>query len=372
MYIKSVILKDYRNYKNLFIEFNENVNLIIGPNGQGKTNIVESISLMSIGRSFRTSKDKELIRFGCESLYSSCSFNKRNLDKKIEIIIQKDKKGIKVNGVSIKSIQELLGNLNVVVFSPEDLRLVKDGPKERRTFIDKEISQIMPRYYNILTSYNKILNQRNKLLKSYNIDYNLLDVYDQSMADFGSEIYVIRNKFIKKLANISNNMHKNLTSGVEELKIKYRNQIKFDDDNYDIGEVKNKILELMLENREHDCQTRTTKIGPHKDDLGIYINDIDVRLYGSQGQQRTASISLKLSEVELIKQEVGDYPVLILDDVFSELDQNRQKMLIDKLENIQMFVTSADPLHKHILSKNKYTIFNIDKGEIVKIENGGK
>lgn len=372
MFIKNVLLKDYRNYKDLYIEFNKNVNLIIGKNGQGKTNIVESISLMSIGRSFRTNKDKELIRFGCESLYSSCSFNKRGLDKKIEIAIKKDKKGIKINGVSLKSVQELLGNLNVVVFSPEDLRLVKDGPKERRTFVDKEISQIMPRYYSLLTNYNKILNQRNKLLKSYKIDYNLLDVYDESIANYASEIYVIRSKFIKKLAEISNKMHRNLTSGLEDLTVKYKNQIKFDEENVDIGWIKNKILELTLENREHDCQTRTTRIGPHRDDLAIYINGIDVRLYGSQGQQRTASISLKLSEVELIKKEIGDYPVLILDDVFSELDQNRQKMLIEKLDSIQMFVTSADPLHKLILNKNKYTIFNIENGEIVEIENGGK
>ncbi|WP_437131348.1 DNA replication/repair protein RecF [Peptostreptococcus russellii] len=370
MYVNSLKLVNYRNYESLLIEFNKNINLILGKNGQGKTNIVESLTLMSIGKSFRTNRDKELIRFDSENLYTACSFTRNKIDKKIEIVITKDKKGIKVNGVSIKSIQELLGNLNVVVFSPEDLKLVKDGPKERRTFIDKEISQIMPRYYNLLTSYNKVINQRNRLLKSQKVDNNLLDVYDQGLANFGGEIYSIRRKFIDKLSDISNKLHKDLTSDKENLTIKYKNQLGIDQKST-LEDIRKKMLEKLEESRQQDLLNRNTKVGPHKDDLAIFINDVDVRLYGSQGQQRTVSISLKLSEIELIKRELGDYPILILDDVFSELDQNRQKMLVEKLGDIQMFVTSADPLHKNILSQSNYSVFYIEEGQLVKIENGG-
>lgn len=370
MYINSLKLVNYRNYDNLLVEFNDKINLIVGRNGQGKTNIVEAITLMSIGRSFRTNKDKEIIKFGCESLYSACNFTRNNMDKKIEVAVTKEKKGIKVNGVSIKTIQELLGNLNVVVFSPEDLKLVKSGPKERRGFIDKEISQIMPRYYSLLTNYNKIINQRNKVLKSFNVDDYLLDVYDENLSTYGSEIYLIRAKFVDKLSKISESLHKKLTSGGEDLNIIYKNQlnIKIDDS---IEDVKKRMIEKLKSSRQVDIVNKSTKVGPHRDDLGIYINNIDVRLYGSQGQQRTASISMKLSEIDLIKMELGDYPVLILDDVFSELDQERQRMLIEKLGDIQMFVTSADPLHKKILMNSSYTVYYVENGRIVDIENGG-
>jgi len=370
LYINSLKLVNYRNYNELLVEFNKKVNLIIGMNGQGKTNLVEAIGFMSIGRSFRTNKDRELIKFSAENLYCGCNFTRNNIDKKIEIVVAKDKKGVKVNGVSIKSMQELLGNLNVVIFSPEDLKLVKDGPKERRSFIDKEISQIMPRYYSLLTNYNKILHQRNTVLKSYRIDENLLDVYDETMSTYASEIYIIRNRFIEKLSEISRKIHKNLTMDKENLTIIYKNQVELES-GQDASQVRLNLLEKLKESRQGDMITRATKVGPNKDDMKIFINDIDVRMYGSQGQQRTASISLKLSEIELIKQEVGDYPVLILDDVFSELDQTRQKMLVEKLENIQMFVTSADPLHKDILDIEDYSIFSIENGRLIGVENGG-
>lgn len=371
MYINSLKLIDFRNYDSLLVDFNKNINLLLGENGQGKTNIVESLSLMSIGRSFRTSKDKEMLKFGKENLYTACSFTRNGINKKIEIVITKNKKGIKVNGMSIKSIQELLGNLNLVVFSPEDLKLVKEGPKERRGFIDKEISQIMPRYYSLLVDYNKIMNQRNKLLKSMHVDKNLLDVYDENLCKYGAEIYFIRLKFVNKVSAISNKLHYDLTMGQEELKIKYKNQIDASLSD-DVESLFKKLKQKIYENREQDLFNRNTKIGPHRDDLTILINDMDVRLYGSQGQQRTASISLKLSEIELIKQELGDYPVLVLDDVFSELDQNRQRMLVEKLGDIQMFITSADPLHKNIMSNTSFTTYYVEKGKIVRVENGGK
>ena len=370
MRLNSLQLVNFRNYNNLYLEFNEKINLLLGKNGQGKTNIVESIYMLSFGKSFRTSRDKEIIKFDTENLYVGGSFSKEHTDGLIEIAIGKNKKGIKVNKIHIQKIHELLGNLNVVIFSPEDLRLVKDGPKERRSFIDKEISQIMPKYYNYLTNYNKILFQRNQLLKTRDIDKNLLDVYDESLAQYGSYIYILRRDFIKKIANISKDMHENLTNGIEELVITYKNQLNVSDEDT-VPSVYSKFIDKLQSSREHDIETRTTRYGLHKDDLNIYINGLDVRLYGSQGQQRTASISLKLSEIELIKNEVGEYPILILDDVFSELDETRQKLLVDNLSVVQMFITTAEVSHKNIFDRSNTTIFNIEQGRVINIENGG-
>lgn len=370
MRLNSLQLVNYRNYDNLHLEFNKKVNLLVGRNGQGKTNIVESIYMLAFGKSFRTSKDKEIIKFNSENLYVGGSFSTQHTNGLIEIAIGKNKKGIKVNKIHIQKIHELLGNINVVIFSPEDLRLVKEGPKERRLFIDKEISQIMPKYYNYLTSYNKILFQRNQLLKSKYVDKALLDVYDESLAKYGSYIYILRRDFIKKISIISKNMHDKLTDGIEELSITYKNQININDEDT-VASVYNKFLDKLSSNREHDMETRTTKYGLHKDDLNIFINDLDVRLYGSQGQQRTASISLKLSEIELINNEVGEYPILILDDVFSELDETRQKLLVDNLSLVQMFITTAEVSHKNIFDKGNTTIFNIKQGSVISIENGG-
>ena len=349
MRLNSLQLVNFRNYNNLYLEFNKKVNLLLGKNGQGKTNIVESIYMLSFGKSFRTSRDKEIIKFDTENLYVGGSFSKEHTDGLIEIA---------------------LGNLNVVIFSPEDLRLVKEGPKERRSFIDKEISQIMPKYYNYLTNYNKVLFQRNQLLKANNVDEALLDVYDESLARYGSYLYILRRDFIKKIADISKNMHFKLTNSVEELSITYKSQIDINDDDT-IDSIYNKFLDKLVSSRKHDIDVRTTRYGLHKDDLNIYVNGLDVRHYGSQGQQRTASISLKLSEIELIKNEVGEYPILILDDVFSELDETRQKLLIDNLSVVQMFITTAEVSHINIFNKSNTTIFRIEKGQVINIENGG-
>ncbi|MCC0633352.1 MULTISPECIES: DNA replication/repair protein RecF [unclassified Clostridioides] len=370
MKLKSLQLVNFRNYEKLHLEFNGKVNLLVGKNGQGKTNIVESIYMLSFGKSFRTNKDREMVRFNSENLYVGGSFSKYNKYSLIELIIGKDKKGIRINKVPLQKMQELLGNLNVVIFSPEDLRLVKEGPKERRTFIDKEISQIIPKYYNYLTNYNKILSQRSRVLKSIHVDEALLDVYDDTLAKYGSYIYILRRDFIKKIANISEHMHMNLTNGIEKLSIKYKTQINITDEDT-IETVYNKFLAKLSSNRPNDIESRTTRYGIHKDDLNIFINDLDARLFGSQGQQRTASISLKLSEIELIKNEVEEYPVLILDDVFSELDEARQKLLVNNLSNVQMFITSAEISHKKIFDEKDVTIFNIENGNVISIENGG-
>ena len=371
MYLNSLNLINFRNYDALYLEFNPKINLLIGKNGQGKTNIVEAIYLLSFGKSFRTNKDKEMIKFESENLYIGGNFIKHDRNSLIEMGIGKNnKKGIKINKINIEKIYELLGNLNVVIFSPEDLRLVKEGPKERRVFIDKEISQITPKYYNYLTNYNKILFQRNKLLKSSYVDPDLIAVYDESLARYGSYIYILRREFIKKIADISSKMHKKLTNDLENLTIKYKNQINLTDEDT-VDTVYEKFLKKLIDSRQHDIDTRTTRFGIHKDDLLICINGLDVRLYGSQGQQRTASISLKLSEIELINNEVGEYPILLLDDIFSELDETRQKLLVDNLDKVQMFITTAEASHKKIFNTENTTIFNIEKGNVISIENGG-
>lgn len=370
MYLESLKLINFRNYEELYIEFNKKINLIIGKNGQGKTNIVEAIYMMSIGKSFRTNRDKEVIKFDRNDLYVGANYSNKFKNGSVEIKIDKNTKGIKLDKINISKMHELLGNVNVVIFSPEDLRLIKDGPKERRNFIDKEISQIIPRYYNLLVNYNKILSQRNQLLKLSNFDYNLLDVYDENLALFGSEIYLFRKNFIDKLNEISKNIHNNLTNCVENLEIFYKSQININEKS-----SKDEIYEIILKNiklnREKDIYQKLTRYGVHKDDLDIYINGFDIKQFGSQGQQRMASISIKLSEIELINQEVGEYPILILDDVFSELDESRQKLLIDNLDKVQMFVTTAENSHKNIFKKEITTIFSIENGQVVKIENGG-
>lgn len=367
MKLKNLQLVNYRNYEKLYIEFNDRINLLLGANGQGKTNIAEAIYMLAFGKSFRTNRDKEIIRFDTENLYIGGNYETDSRKGLIEIAISKVKKGIKVNKIPIIKLSELLGNVNVVIFSPEDLRLVKDGPKIRRSFIDREISQIITGYYNLLTGYNKILSNRNKLLKNINPDLNLLDVYDESLADYGSKIFIYRKKFIEKIADISKDMHFRLTDNKENLNITYKSQIQIKED----LNVKDSFLNMLKEKRKHDLDMRISGYGIHKDDILIQINGLDVRLYGSQGQQRTASISLKLSEIELIKREVGEYPLLILDDVFSELDEKRQKLLVDNLKDVQMFITTAENLHKNVLNINDTTIFYIDNGKVVKTENGG-
>lgn len=364
MRIHALRLINYRNYKELFLEFNPNLNILIGKNGQGKTNLVEAIYLLGFGKSFRTNKDKELVKFHEEHAYVCGRFTKQERSNEIELFFNnKNKKGAKINKISIDKVSDLIGRFNIVVFSPEDLKLVKDGPKERRKFIDKEISQILPKYYYLITTYNKILMQRNNLLKMRNVDLNLLDIYDEQLATSGSAIYLYRRDFIKKLAQIARDMHKKLTDGTEDFKISYSNQLKVCEGDRE-EDVNQRFKSKLSEDRKFDIERGNTKTGPHKDDLEVFINGIDVRTYGSQGQQRTSSISLKLSEIQLIKEEIGENPVLILDDVFSELDEKRQGLLIENLKDVQIFVTSAERSHERIFSKMDHSIYYVNSGKV--------
>ena len=360
MYFKSLNLTSFRNYKELSIEFDRKLNIFLGENAQGKTNLLESLFIMGLGKSFKTNNDKEMINFDADfSRAISIVENEDGEETKIEIIYNKEGKIIKVDDVKLNRSIDLLENVYVVVFSPEDLRIVKDGPEHRRRFIDRELCQIKPVYYSDLGNYKKVLKQRNALLKDNNADKTLFDVFDETLSDYGVRLVNERKKFIAEIYDICSEIHKEVTGGRETLEIKYRTEV----------EDKDQFNRKLKENFEQDVLKGYTGFGPHKDYLGISINGKDIRIYGSQGQQRTASLSLKLAEIELIKRETGYSPVLLLDDVFSELDSNRQKFLIESMKDVQVFVsaTGIEESIKNMLPKGN--IYYVDNGKI-QIYNG--
>lgn len=360
MYIEKIELNNFRNYDNLKIEFNRNVNLILGNNAQGKTNLLESIYITSMGKSFRTSKDLDLIKFEKEKAIIKIEAKKEYINNRIEIIINRDsKKYIKKDGINLKKSSELMENVLVVIFSPEDLKIVKDEPEKRRKFIDRELCQIMPLYYDSLSNYKKTLIQRNMYLKEKNIDLSILDLWDCQLAKYGSKIIIIRDKFIKKIDKYSNKIHGSITNGKENLTLKYKPNLKKIDD---LSEMESFYYDQLKENYRNDYRSRTTTIGPHKDDMNFYVNNINIRNFGSQGQQRTCALSLKLAELNLIKEETGEDAILLLDDVMSELDINRQEFLIKTLKNNQLFITTTDIDEK---LKNSFP-----DAEIIYVENG--
>lgn len=350
MKVSSLELNNFRNYKQEQINFNNGVNILFGQNGEGKTNIIESIYMLSLGRSFRTNKDKEMINLGEQKSIVRAKIESLGREYTIEYKIDyNSKKSIKINSLPITKLTELLGILNVVIFSPEDLRLVKDGPKERRLFVDRELSQLKPRYYMFLNDYYKNLQNRNNLLKQNNIDKILLDVYDTQLSKNAVEIIKYRQDFIEKISKIAKKNHLKISSNKENLDIFYEKSI----DATDIEAYK----KILKQNFENDKNRKTTNIGIHRDDLDIKINNIDLRSFGSQGQKRSSAISLKLSEIELIYELRGEYPVVLLDDIFSELDKERQYMLIDSIKNTQTFITTAEDIDLD-LETNKYNIKN--------------
>lgn len=365
MYIKQIELKDFRNYKELKTEFHPNVNIFIGQNAQGKTNLLESIFLTSMGRSFRTNKDKDMIRFGKEFFRIRLVAFKDDDDLVVELAVNRDgKKGIKIDGVKAKKLSQLFENVYIVAFSPEDLRIVKDEPEKRRKFMDRELCQIKPSYYNSLSQYRKALMQRNACLKEFymgnpNMTDDILDIWDNKMAEYGSRILSCREEFVRKINKISGRIHREITNGKEQLEVSYEPNIKVS------GNQPALFYEELKKNREKDKRRGTSGSGPHKDDLRLQIGHIDIRSFGSQGQQRTAALSLKLSEIELIKEETGESPVLLLDDVLSELDQERQNYLIRSLEKTQVFLTTTELSREAEQRLGNIKYFQIKDGMIV-------
>lgn len=357
MIVESIRLEKFRNYKSLKLKFDPGTNIFYGDNAQGKTNILESVYLCGTTKSHKGSKDREVIQFEEEESHIRMKLIRSDTPVKIDMHLKKNKtKGIAINGVPIRKASELFGIANFVFFSPEDLNIIKNGPSERRHFIDMELCQLNKVYLYHLSNYNKVVNQRNKLLKDiyFRPDFmDTLDIWDMQMVEYGKKIIEERKAFIQRLNGIIYEIHQHLTGNKEELFISYEENVKAED------------FEVILKrNRERDIKMKMSMTGPHRDDICFKIKDVDIRKFGSQGQQRTAALSLKLSEIELVKQEIGDTPILLLDDVLSELDSNRQKYLLDSIHNIQTLITCTglDDFVENQFKINK--VFHVIDGKV--------
>ena len=354
MWINEINLINFRNYENKKIKLEKNINLFYGENAQGKTNIIESIFLSSIGKSFRTNNDKELIQFNKENSIIEILFEKSDRDGKIKIELN-NKKNIYLNNIKLKKLSELLGNINVVIFTPDDINILKDGPQKRRKFLDIMISQLRPNYMHILSSYNKTLEQRNNYLRQIKLENKnseMLEIWDEKLSEYAEKIYLYRNEFIEKIKNKIKNIHSEITENKEEIKIEY------------LSECGNKkeYLEKLKERRKLDIIKGYTTKGVHRDDFVIYINDKQVNIYGSQGQHRTAILSLKLAELQVIYDEIGEYPILLLDDFMSELDSKRRKSFLENIKNVQVIITCTEKLKAENFEFNSFKVIN---GEII-------
>ena len=339
------------------MNFDQGTNILYGDNAQGKTNILEAVYLAGTSKSHKGSKDREMIRFENEESHIRMMVKKGDLSYKIDMHLRKNKaKGVAINGLPIRKARELLGVVNLVFFSPEDLNIIKNGPGERRRFLDSELCQLDGVYITELAGYNHIVNQRNRLLKDLYMNPSLketLDIWDMQMLQYGTKIINKRKDFVRDLNQVIQDIHHNLTGGIEHLEVVYEPSTEAED-----------FENVLKKNRERDIRMKMTSAGPHRDDLSFVVNGIDIRKYGSQGQQRTAALSLKLSEIYLVKEKIKDTPILLLDDVLSELDSNRQTYLLDCIHDIQTLITCTglDDFVSNQFHINK--VFRVIKGEV--------
>ena len=357
MKIKSLKLKNFRNYDLLNLEFDEATNIFYGDNAQGKTNILEALYLTGTTKSHRGTKDRDMNQFGKDESHLEMIVEKNGIDYQLDMHLKKNSpKGIAINKMPIRKASELFGIINMVFFSPEDLNIIKNGPAERRRFIDLELSQLDKVYLNDLSNYNKIVNQRNHLLKEIEFNksaFSTLDVWDMLLVHYGERILTRRKVFIEQVNEIVSKIHRKLTGNREELILIYEpsnGNISFE--------------QAIKKNKEKDLRLKSTSVGPHRDDICFMVKDMDIRRFGSQGQQRTAALSLKLSEIELVKKTIKDNPVLLLDDVLSELDKHRQNYLLDSIDDIQTLITctGVDEFVNHRFSINK--VFHVQNGQV--------
>lgn len=372
MYLKNLELKGFRNYNKTEISFTEGVNVFLGENAQGKTNIMESIYFLALARSHRTSKDKELIGWDEEFSRVSGSVETSRTTYPLNIVLSKKGKIAKLNHLEQKRLSNYIGHLNVILFAPEDLSLVKGGPSVRRKFIDMEMGQISAIYLHHLAEYKKILKQRNEYLKKNKYDKKFdpvyLEILTEQIATEGAEVLDQRHKFTIQLENWARPIQEEISRSKEILTIHYLSAIDFDKIS-DKKEIYEELLDLYKKNQERELEQGTTVIGPHRDDLQFFINDKNVQTYGSQGQQRTTALSVKLAEIELMHEMTGEYPVLLLDDVLSELDDDRQTHLLKTIEDkVQTFITttSLDGVKLNLLKTPQ--VFHVEEGSIEKIK----
>ena len=347
MYINKIKLQNFRNYKSQEIDLNKNINIFYGNNAQGKTNILEAIFLCAFGKSFRTSKEKELICLEEENLTVDICYEKSDRTGKIKVGIGQ-KKQIEVNGVKIKKLSDLLGNINIVIFTPDNIQILKNGPSERRRFLDMMIGQLRPNYVYCLNNFLKTLEQRNNYLRQIKEEAKpeeMLEVWDEKLSEYAESICKYRMEFMEKIKNKLQTIHSKITQ--EEIDIEY------------ITECENKenYLNLLKQRRKLDIIKGFTTKGIHRDDFKVYINKKEIGIYGSQGQHRTAVLSLKLAELYVIYDEIGEYPILLLDDFMSELDEKRRNNFVQNIKDTQVIITCTDKM-------------KIENGKMFYVENG--
>ena len=400
MKINSIILENFRNYKNLELDFDQSRNIIVGENAQGKTNLIEAIYLTAFAKSFRTPNSADLIMFGEDSGRVSTYITSEEIEKNINIAIRRDgKKMIKKDGKVIRKTTELLNNVVVIIFSPDDLRIIKDSPERRRSFINRELSQMRPGYYDALKRYNDALREKNALLKGYfnirkktfsradNISLNdvragadakekspydnsrryneeMMDIYDRQLADAGYEIIRYRREFTDMLSSEAGEIMNRISGGREELRIEYRTTCDF----VTGTEGREILYSQIYHNRDRDIYNGYASLGPHRDDMEFFINGKDAKKYGSQGQQRTIALSLKLAEIRIARQLLEEPPVLLLDDVLSELDLDRQKFLVSEIDDVQLFITSAELNEEVVGALRGGTLFRIEEGTVTRVD----
>lgn len=356
MYIKNINLTNFRNYKNQKIEFSPGTNIIYGLNGQGKTNVIEAIYYFQSGKSFRCTKDNEVIKFGCEWARLEGEFHKDYSEGNAMIFIS-DKKSVRLNGIQIDRLSELVGEYSMVIFTPDYLNLIKDGPGIRRNFLDSFISQIKPVYFKNLINYYKILKQRNNILKTRNKSMlQTIDIWDEKLASSGVIISKMRSSAIDKINETVNlkNFENDIT---EKIKLNYCPSIKGD------FTSEENFYNILSSTRERDIEKGITLTGPHRDDFDIFMNDINIRKYGSQGQMRSCVLKLKLSECEIIKEKTGEEPILLLDDILSELDEERRRFFLEKIKDKQIIITCTD---REEFFDNDCFVFKAENGNIVR------
>lgn len=370
MNVERLKLSHYRNYEQLELSFSPSINVFIGENAQGKTNVMESIYVLSMAKSHRTSNDRELIRWEQEYAKIEGWIQRKYGQLPLELVISKKGKKARVNHLEQNRLSAFVGQLNVVMFAPEDLNLVKGSPQIRRRFLDMEIGQISPVYLHDLSTFQKLLKQRNAILKNnrgkLKIDDVMFDIYTEQYIQVAVQIIRKRFYFMELLQKWAPPIHQGISRGKETLKVTY-GTLKELHSGQTVEEMEAIVERYLLDARKRELDRGVTLVGPHRDDLHFFVNGYDIQTYGSQGQQRTTALSLKLAEIELVKQEVGESPVLLLDDVLSELDDYRQSHLLNTIRGqVQTFVTttSIDSIDHETISHA--TIFNVDAGQVTR------
>jgi DNA replication and repair protein RecF len=374
LYIKELKLKNYRNYEDVTIQFENKVNVILGENAQGKTNIMESIYVLAMAKSHRTSNDKELIRWDKEYAKIEGSVEKHNRSTVLQLVISKKGKRAKLNHIEQEKLSQYVGAMNVIMFAPEDLNLVKGSPQVRRRFIDMEIGQVSAIYLHDLSRYQKIMQQRNHYLKLLQTrkqtDQTMLDVLTAQLIEAAAKIIYKRLQFISELQKWAGPIHSGISRGLETLVIKYKPSVDVSED-HDLTKMIEVYEQKFAKIRVKEIERGATLAGPHRDDLTFYVNDHDVQTYGSQGQQRTTALSLKLAEIDLIHNEIGEYPILLLDDVLSELDDFRQSHLLNTIQGkVQTFVTTTSVEGIDHQTLKEAATFHVQAGELLDDKRG--